>query len=153
MYELEYVRKRKRKIRAAIIGGISAIGVSVLVIVAFLGRFVGTFTVTVDNGEVKLALSETSADGNNRVTAVSCSTIAKKPTMSVESSNAYSATQFKTARYTRTIGSKKINFGSWSEYGVFGRVLTDASANASLFASGAALGYSRDGYPSQAANV
>ena len=110
-------------------------------------------TVVSGAGVGDIALSETSADGNNRVTAVSCSTIAKKPTMSVESSNAYSATQFKTARYTRTIGSKKFNFGSWSEYGVFGRVLTDASANASLFASGAALGYSRDGYPGQAANV
>ena len=110
-------------------------------------------TVVSGAGVGDIALSETSADGSNRVTAVSCSTIAKKPTMSVESSNAYSATQFKTARYTRTIGSKKFNFGSWSEYGVFGRVLTDASANASLFASGAALGYSRDGYPSQTANV
>ena len=58
MYELEYVRKRKRKIRAAIIGGISAIGVSVLVIVAFLGRFVGTFTVSLEANNVDISLSE-----------------------------------------------------------------------------------------------
>ena len=112
-------------------------------------------TVVSGAGVGDIALSDASADSTNRATAVSCSTIAKKPTMSVESSNAYSATQFKTARYTRTVGAKKFNFGSWSEYGVFGRVLTDASSNSSLFASGAALGYSRSGYPnnSQAANV
>ena len=87
-------------------------------------------------------------DRNNRAnwaTAVSCSTIAKKPTMSVESSNAYSATQFKTAKYNRNVDLMKVTFGSWSEYGVFGRVRTDN--NSSLFVSGAALGYSRDGYP------
>ena len=101
-----------------------------------------------------IALSETSADSNNRVTSVSCSTIAKKPSMSVESSNAYSATQFKTANYTRTVGTKKFNFGSWSEYGVFGRVVVGTSTSNSLFASGAALGYSRDGYPaSRVANA
>lgn len=102
-----------------------------------------------DGGE---ALRETT-NGSSWATSVSCSTIAKKPSMSVESSNAYSATEFKTANYARTIGSKKFNFGSWSEYGVFGRVLTEQS---SLFASGAAYGYSRDGYTAsaaQAANV
>jgi len=101
-----------------------------------------------------IALSETSANSSNWVTSVSCSTIAKKPSMSVESSNAYSATQFKTANYTRTVGTKKFNFGSWSEYGVFGRVIVGSSTNNSLFASGAALGYSRDGYPaSRVANA
>ena len=99
-----------------------------------------------NNGE---ALRETS-NGSNWATAVSCSTIAKKPTMSVESSNAYSATEFKTAQYARNNGGKMFNFGSWSEYGVFGRVNTGTS----IFVSGAALGYSRDGYPaSRAANA
>lgn len=104
-------------------------------------------------GTNDIALSEGSNNSSNWATAVSCSTIAKKPTMSVESSNAYSATQFKTASYARTIGAKKFNFGSWSEYGVFGGVLTGQS---SLFASGAAYGYSRDGYTgstAQTANV
>ena len=39
---------------------IGAMGVSVLAIVAFLGRFVGTFTVTVNNGDVNLSLCESS---------------------------------------------------------------------------------------------
>ena len=57
MYELEYVKKRKRRRRVAIIGGISTVVVSTLCIVAFLGRYVGTFTVSLDTGNVKLALS------------------------------------------------------------------------------------------------
>jgi len=97
-------------------------------------------------GNNNIAISDGSSNGSNWVSSVSCSTIAKKPSMSVESSNAYSATSFKTANYTRTIGSKKFNFGSWSEYGVFGRVWASNSSNASLFVSGAALGYSRNGY-------
>ena len=104
----------------------------------------------VGTGANDIALSEGSNNSSNWATAVSCSTIAKKPTMSVESSNVYSATQFKTASYARTIGAKKFNFGSWSEYGVFGGVLTGQS---SLFASGAAYGYSRDGYTGSAAQT
>ncbi|MBR5418628.1 hypothetical protein IK110_00005, partial [Candidatus Saccharibacteria bacterium] len=100
-----------------------------------------------------IALSEGSNNSSNWSTAVSCSTIAKKPSMSVESSNTYSATQIKTAQYARSIGSTKINFGSWSEYGAFGRVWAETSNTSSLFASGAALGYSRDGYSGTQANV
>ena len=59
MYELEYVRKRKRKKRVAIIAGISTTVITALCIVAFLGRYVGTFTVSLDNGKVTLALSRT----------------------------------------------------------------------------------------------
>ena len=40
---------------------IGAMGVSVFTIVAFLGRFVGTFTVTVNNGDVNLSLCESSS--------------------------------------------------------------------------------------------
>ena len=65
MYELEYVKKRKRRIRAAIVGGISTIVVSTLAIVAFLGRYVGTFTVSLDTGNVELSLSDKS-DFTNR---------------------------------------------------------------------------------------
>ena len=65
MYELEYVKKRKRRKRAAIIGGISVVVVSTLSIVAFLGRFVGTFTVSLDTGNVKLALSQKSDFANS----------------------------------------------------------------------------------------
>lgn len=65
MYELEYVKKRKRKKRAVIIGGISLTVISALSIVAFLGRFVGTFTVSLDTGNVQLALSQKSDFANS----------------------------------------------------------------------------------------
>lgn len=65
MYELEYVRKRKRRIAVAIVGGISSIVVSSLCIVAFLGRFVGTFTVSLSAGDVKMALSEKHSFANS----------------------------------------------------------------------------------------
>ncbi|MBQ9458152.1 MAG: hypothetical protein IJU64_06625 [Bacilli bacterium] len=58
MYELDLVRKRKRKIAAWIVVGASTSGLVSLSIIAFLGRFVGTFTVSVNNGEVGLSLSE-----------------------------------------------------------------------------------------------
>ena len=60
MYELEYVKKRKRRKFALIAGGVSAIVVSSLAIVSFLGRFVGTFTVSLDTGKVSLTLSQKS---------------------------------------------------------------------------------------------
>ena len=78
-------------------------------------------------------------------TATSCSTIAKRPTTSVESSNAYSATSgsagFTAGHYAKQLGSTtatatKYIFGSWSEYGVFGEINKNK-----IFASGAALGY------------
>lgn len=58
MYDLLYVRKRRRRKIAALVSSFSAIGVTALVIIAFLGRTVGTFTVSVANSTVKLALSE-----------------------------------------------------------------------------------------------
>ncbi len=64
MYELDYVKKRKRR-RVVLIGtSVGAMGVSVFTIVSFLGRFVGTFTVSVNNGEVNLSLSESSTFDN-----------------------------------------------------------------------------------------
>ena len=56
MYELDYVRKRKKKKIVAFVGGISAVVVSTFAIVAFLGRFVGTFTVNLEARNVDLAL-------------------------------------------------------------------------------------------------
>ena len=61
MYELEYVRKRKRRKFVAIGAGASSVVVSTFAIVAFLGRFVGTFTVSLDTGDVQLTLSESSS--------------------------------------------------------------------------------------------
>ena len=60
MYELEYVRKRKRRKFIALGAGVSTVVVSSLSIVAFLGRFVGTFTVSLETRNVELTLSETS---------------------------------------------------------------------------------------------
>lgn len=90
-------------------------------------------------------------DGSPRhyATATSCSTIAKRPTMSVESSNAFSATVadgktgFTTGLYAKrfTTGGKKYLFGSWSEYGVFGSInISDGRT----FTSGAVLGYAEN---------
>ena len=58
MYELEYVKKRKRKKLVAIVGFISATVVTAFAIVAFLGRFVGTFTVSLETRNVELTLLE-----------------------------------------------------------------------------------------------
>ena len=58
MYDLQYVRKRRRRRIAALVSTIASIGVAALVIVSFLGRTVGTFTITVQNSAVRLALSD-----------------------------------------------------------------------------------------------
>ena len=60
MYELDYVKKRKKKIVAAYVGSISAVVVAALIIIAFLGRFTGTFTVSLESKNVTLALTEKS---------------------------------------------------------------------------------------------
>ena len=61
MYELDYVKKRKKRRRTAIIGGICSVGVATFCIVAFLGRYVGTFTVSLEAKNVDLTLSEKSS--------------------------------------------------------------------------------------------
>jgi hypothetical protein len=60
MYELELVRKRKRRMWAAIIGGIGVTGVATFSIAAFLGHRVGSFTVALETKNAKLTLSEKS---------------------------------------------------------------------------------------------
>ena len=65
MYELEYVRKRKRRLIVLISGGVSLSVVVSLSIIAFLGRFVGTFTVSLESRNVDIALSEKQASGSN----------------------------------------------------------------------------------------
>ena len=59
--ELGYVKKRKRKKVVAVLTAFASMGVGALVLVSFLGRFVGTFTVSLDTGSVKLSLAEESA--------------------------------------------------------------------------------------------
>ena len=61
MYDLQFVRKRRRRRIAALVSLVASIGVASLVIVSFLGRTVGTFTVAIKNTSVKLSLSETKA--------------------------------------------------------------------------------------------
>ena len=65
MYELEYVRKRKRRIIVLIGGGVSLSVVTSLAIIAFLGRFVGTFTVSLETRNVDITLSEKQTSGSN----------------------------------------------------------------------------------------
>ena len=61
MYALDLVRRRKRRIWAAIIGGIGTTGVATFCIAAFLGHRVGSFTVALESKNAQLTLSEKSA--------------------------------------------------------------------------------------------
>lgn len=58
MYDLSYVKKRRRKKIAALVSLFTAIGITSLVIISFLGRTVGTFSVKLKNSDVNLTLSE-----------------------------------------------------------------------------------------------
>ena len=60
MYALNFVRKRQRRIIAAIVGGVGVTGVTTLSIAAFLGHQVGSFTVSLESKSAQLTLSETS---------------------------------------------------------------------------------------------
>ncbi|MBO6262174.1 MAG: hypothetical protein J6N95_06170 [Bacilli bacterium] len=58
MYDKLLVRKRRRRRIAELVTIISSFGIASLVIISFLGRSVGTFTVSLNNSEVNLALIE-----------------------------------------------------------------------------------------------
>lgn len=60
MVDLAYVKKRKRRRIIEIVTAVSAVVVAVFVIVAFLGKNVGTFTVNLKTNSVELAMSLTS---------------------------------------------------------------------------------------------
>lgn len=93
------------------------------------------------SGKTPALMEGSTYDSETRRLEFSCVTVAKRPTMSVESSNAYSATTYNMSQYNKrrnASDTSKYNFGSWSEYGVYGRV-----QSGKMFASGAALGYSR----------
>ena len=64
MYALELVKRRKRRIIAAIVGGIGTTGVATLSIAAFLGHNVGSFTVALESKNAELTLSEKSSFEN-----------------------------------------------------------------------------------------
>ena len=52
MYDNVLVRKRRRRKVAAFVALFSSIGITSLVIISFLGRSVGTFTVSLNNSTV-----------------------------------------------------------------------------------------------------
>ena len=58
MYDLLYVKKRRRRKIAALVSLISGISITSLVIISFLGSKVGAFSVSIKNSSVKLSLSE-----------------------------------------------------------------------------------------------
>ena len=58
MYDLQYVRKKRRRRIAALMALFASFGVASFVIISFLGRTMGTFTVALNNSEVNLALVE-----------------------------------------------------------------------------------------------
>ncbi len=58
MYERKYIRKRLRNTLIGVVGSVSVTGVVVLSLVAFMGSYVGTFTVSLDTANVQLALAK-----------------------------------------------------------------------------------------------
>lgn len=65
MVELSYVKKRRRKKAAAIVSSVCAGGLAVLMIVAFLGYRVGSFTVKLRQTNVKLTLTQDSVSATD----------------------------------------------------------------------------------------
>ena len=64
MVELEYVKKRKRKKVVAIVSLISSVVVVAFVILAFIGKDLGNFTLEVKGSGAELALSKDSTFDN-----------------------------------------------------------------------------------------
>ncbi|NLB49844.1 MAG: hypothetical protein GX807_03430 [Erysipelotrichia bacterium] len=58
MYDLSFVRKRKRRKLVAIGSLISAFGITSMAMISYLGQSVGTITVSLKNSLVQLALSQ-----------------------------------------------------------------------------------------------
>ena len=87
------------------------------------------YNTRIDSNNQSAALSSTGSHW--AVSAPACVTVAKKPTFSVESSQAVTSGDVKTSM--TTVGGR--NYGSWSEYGII------AGGSVNNMASGAALGY------------
>ena len=66
MVKLEYVKRKKRKIGALILSGITGTVVAVFVLIAFLGQHVGSFTIKLQQNGVKLTmpLNQQDQDGS-----------------------------------------------------------------------------------------
>ncbi len=78
-------------------------------------------------------------EGDSSKKATSCLTIVKRPTISIENSNLYSATDITTSIASRYSDGEEYLFGSWSEYGVYGKV--SIGWHKQGISSGARLGY------------
>ena len=76
MYDLAYVKKRRRRKIAALVSLFTGVGITSLVIVSFLGRTVGTFSVSIANSAVKLSLSE-KQDFKNPTSYLRCDQLLK----------------------------------------------------------------------------
>ena len=94
--------------------------------------------------DIALTSADEVSGGNGAewATARACYTVAKRPTISLEGSNALAAGDrgFITSRYTRAVSSSSAKnfFGSWSEYALIGK---DAVSGTHGTASGATFGY------------
>ena len=91
-------------------------------------------------GNNNIALSETGGSSATTIKRNACYNVAKKPSFSVEGGNAYSGgtSGFVTSTTQRKINNTTYNFGSWSEYGIYGAV---ALGDLRGMASGATYGY------------
>ena len=58
MVEQGYIKKRKRRKTVGVLSGVATLGTGTLILVSFLGRFSGNFTVSLNTGNVKISLSE-----------------------------------------------------------------------------------------------
>ena len=58
MIEHRYVKKRKRRKLVALFSSLATLGMAAFVLVAFLGNFSGSFTVSLNKGNVKISLSD-----------------------------------------------------------------------------------------------
>ena len=65
MYDQQYVKKRRRRKIAALVAAFSSVAVTFFIVTSFLGRTLGTFTVSLNNSEVNLALCEQKDSNQN----------------------------------------------------------------------------------------
>ena len=93
-------------------------------------------------GTGNIALSETGSSNTDNTTSTACYTVAKKPSFSSEGSNAYSGGSYgfvtSVANRANSDTGSTYKHGSWSEYGVYGRVMTSDLRG---MASGATYAY------------
>jgi hypothetical protein len=57
MVNLDYVTKRKRRRAALILSGIATIGIVIFMVIAFVGKLIGSFTISIKNSSVNMALA------------------------------------------------------------------------------------------------